>query len=203
MRGALAGGAQIIQLREKAIGDRLLLQRARALRRWTAEAGALFIMNDRPDLALLSDADGVHVGQDELSVAHVRQILGAARLVGVSTHSPEQARDAVSHGADYIGIGPVFASQTKRFQRLAGLSLLHAVQGTPIPAFAIGGINETNLADVLRAGATRIAVSAAVCGADDPAAAARRLLAAMKMAGAEPAQREGGRADSVGGNRPR
>jgi thiamine-phosphate pyrophosphorylase len=188
VRGALAGGAHVIQLREKGVSDRALLARARAVRRWTAQSGALFIMNDRPDLAVLADADGVHVGQDELPVAEVRRIVGAACLVGVSTHTLEQARAAVRDGADYLGVGPVFASRTKQFERFAGLALVRAVSSAiRTPAFAIGGIDERNLAEVLEAGAERVAVSAAVCRAEDPTAAARRLLEALRGQHGQPA----------------
>lgn len=181
VRGALAGGAAVIQLREKGVPDRVVLERARAVRRWTAEAGALFVMNDRPDLAVLCDADGVHVGQDEPSVAQVRRIFGSSGLVGVSTHTLEQARTALHDGADYLGVGPVFSSRTKGFDQLAGLSVVRAVSAEiRIPAFAIGGIDTENLPSALEAGARRVAVSAAVCQAPDPAAAARRLLALLE-----------------------
>jgi thiamine-phosphate pyrophosphorylase len=176
VRGALEGGAQAIQLREKDLADRALLDLARAVRRWTRQADALFIMNDRPDVARLSDADGVHVGQDELSVKDARRIVGPDRLVGVSTHDLDQVRRAVFDGADYLGVGPVFPSVTKQFSELAGLEFVReAVKETTLPAFAIGGITPENVGEVLRAGAERVAVSAAVCAAEDPAAAARGL----------------------------
>ena len=140
----------------------------------------MFVMNDRPDLAVLADADGVHVGQEELSVKDARTIVGADRLVGVSTHSIEQARQAVLDGADYIGVGPVFPSGTKQFDRLAGLELVRAVAAeVRLPAFAIGGITADNLPLVREAGLGRVAVSGAVASAADPGAAARRLLALL------------------------
>jgi thiamine-phosphate pyrophosphorylase len=133
-------------------------------------------MNDRPDLAVLTDADGVHVGQEELSVRDARRIVGPGRLVGVSTHTIEQARQAVLDGADYIGVGPVFPSQTKQFGSFAGLQFVREAAGEiTLPAFAIGGITTENVAEVLAAGATRIAVSAAICAAEDPGEAAREL----------------------------
>jgi thiamine-phosphate pyrophosphorylase len=176
IRAALAAGAGIIQIREKTMSDRDLVAHGRRVRRWTAEAGALFIMNDRPDLAVLTDADGVHVGQEELSVRDARRIVGPGRLVGVSTHTIEQARQAVLDGADYIGVGPVFPSQTKQFGSFAGLQFVREAAGEiTLPAFAIGGITTENVAEVLAAGATRIAVSAAICAAEDPGEAAREL----------------------------
>jgi thiamine-phosphate pyrophosphorylase len=137
-------------------------------------------MNDRPDLAVLADADGVHVGQDELGVRDARRIVGPARLVGVSTHNLEQVEQAVLDGADYIGVGPVFPSGTKSFADFPGLDFVRkATAATRLPAFAIGGITENNVAAVRAAGAERIAVSGALCGAEDPAAAARGLRSAV------------------------
>lgn len=184
VREALAGGAQVIQLREKNLPDRELLQRACQLRRWTREAGALFILNDRPDLARLCDADGVHVGQDDLPVREVRRIVGPDLLIGVSTHTPEQLRQAILDGADYVGVGPTFPSQTKEFESFAGLDFVrHAAAATSLPAFAIGGITLDNLDQVLASGLRRIAVGHAVCAADDPQQVAaefrRRLDAAL------------------------
>jgi thiamine-phosphate pyrophosphorylase len=176
VRGALAGGAGIVQLREKELPDRRLVALGERIRRWTREAGALYVMNDRADLAVVTEADGVHVGQDELSVKEARRIVGPHRLVGVSTHTIEQARQAVLDGADYIGVGPVFPSATKSFTSLAGLELVRQVAAEiALPWFAIGGINAENVGSVLEAGATRIAVSHAILGADDPEAAAKAL----------------------------
>lgn len=181
VRRVLAGGADIVQLREKGLDDRTLLQRARAVRQETSSGTALFIMNDRPDLAVLAGADGVHVGQTELSVADARRIVGAERLVGVSTHSLEQARQAVADGADYIGVGPTFPSDTKSFASLPGASLLREVGAEiRLPAFAIGGIHFANLHQVLASGIQRIAVSGAVSRADDPQSATADLKAALR-----------------------
>jgi thiamine-phosphate pyrophosphorylase len=182
---ALAGGADIIQVREKKMSDRELVTYGRLVREWTARAGALFIMNDRPDLAMLTDADGVHVGQEELPVREARRVVGPDRLVGVSTHTIEQARQAVLDGADYIGVGPVCSSRTKAFGRLAGLDFVRQVAAEiTLPAYAIGGIGLDNLEDVLAAGARRVAVSSAICGAPDPGKAARELR--TKLAGSRP-----------------
>jgi thiamine-phosphate pyrophosphorylase len=176
VRGALAGGVGIVQLREKELPERRLIELGRRVREWTREANALYIMNDRADLAVVTDADGVHVGQDELSVKEARRIVGPQRLVGVSTHTIEQARRAVLDGADYIGVGPVFPSSTKAFESLAGLEFVGEVAAEiSLPWFAIGGINADNVNLVVESGAKRIAVSGAILGAKDPEAAAREL----------------------------
>lgn len=186
VKEALEGGVNAVQLREKGIEDPRLLELAEQVRRWTADAKAPLIVNDRPDIAVLSGADGVHVGQDDLSVQQARRIVGPHRLVGVSTHSIEQARQAVLEGADYLGVGPVFASQTKEFSSLAGLGFVTQVAAEiALPWFAIGGITATNIAQVVEAGAVRIAVSSAICGADEPAAAARELKRQLQIADCE------------------
>ncbi len=172
----IESGVDVIQLRDKQATDRVLLSRAKQLRELTRDTPTLFIMNDRPDLAVLSDADGVHVGQDELSVAEVRRIVGPERLIGVSTHNLLQAKEAVLAGANYLGCGPTFASQTKTFDQFAGLNFLRQVAAEiSLPAFAIGGINLANVAEVRAAGFSRIAVSAAVTQANDPAGAVKEL----------------------------
>jgi thiamine-phosphate pyrophosphorylase len=176
VRAALAGGVDAVQLREKALCDRTLLELAQSLQEWTRAAGAVFLINDRPDIAVLADADGVHVGQDDLSVAEARRIVGGRRLVGLSTHSLAQARQGVLEGADYLGVGPVFASQTKEFTQLSGLAFVQEVaREIALPWFAIGGIERENLPQLVAAGGTRIAVSHAVCHAVDPAQAVRDL----------------------------
>ncbi|HEV3338892.1 MAG TPA: thiamine phosphate synthase [Pirellulales bacterium] len=179
----LKAGVQVLQLRDKQLADRELLIRAQRLRELTIGTRTLFVMNDRPDLALLAGADGVHVGQEELSVGACRAIVGPQMLIGVSTHSLEQARQAVLDGANYIGVGPTFASRTKQFEAcvLRGPGLLRAVNAEiQLPAFAIGGIDGNNLGEVLAAGFRRIAVSGAVLSAEDPGAAAREILRALK-----------------------
>lgn len=169
-------GADAVQLRDKRLEDRQLLERAR----WASEAahrgGALLLINDRPDLAALAGADGVHLGQTDLSVKDARTLLGPEALVGVSTHSIDQARQAVLDGASYLGVGPVFPSATKHFEAFPGLELLRAVTAEiRLPAFAIGGIHLQNVGEVLGTGIGRIAVSSAVLSAADPAQAARQL----------------------------
>jgi thiamine-phosphate pyrophosphorylase len=181
---AIGGGVQVIQLREKSLSDRAYVESARRLREVTRRAGALFIVNDRPDIARLVDADGVHVGQEELTVKDARRIVGPRGLVGVSTHSIEQARQAVLDGANYIGMGPTFPSTTKTFAEFPGLDLIQQVAAEiRLPAFAIGGITCDRVASVLAAGARRVAVTAAICGAEDPrqsAAALRSKLQAIE-----------------------
>jgi thiamine-phosphate pyrophosphorylase len=168
---AAAGGADMIQLREKKLSDRDLLERARNVRRWTRRTGVLFIVNDRPDIARLVEADGVHLGQDDMPVKEARRIVGPDMLIGVSTHNIEQVRQAVLDGASYLGVGPTFPSTTKDFPEFAGLEFVRqAAAETSLPQFVIGGVNADTLPAVVEAGARRIAVSAAVYQADDPRA---------------------------------
>lgn len=165
---ALASGVNVVQLREKALPDVEIIERGKWLRQETSKAGALFIMNDRPDLAVATSADGVHVGQEEMSVSDARQVLGPAALVGVSTHNMQQARKAVLDGADYLGVGPVFQTNTKRFHEYAGTEYVAEVAGqTSLPWFAVGGIGPSNLKEAVLAGASRVAISGAICGATD------------------------------------
>src|SRR5262245_49847413 len=180
IREAARGGADVIQLREKSLSDRELIERARNVRRWTREAGVLFVVNDRPDIARLAEADGVHLGQDDLSVKDARRLVGPDALIGVSTRTMEQLRQAILDGADYVGIGPTFPSQTKHFDRYAGLNFVREASAvTSLPAFALGGIGPGNVAEVVSAGARRIAVSAAIATAADPEQVARLLKAAL------------------------
>ena len=164
IQSLIADGADVIQLRDKEADDRTLLERAKVLRELTQESerGVLFVVNDRPDLARLADADGVHVGQEELSVQDVRRIVGDEMLIGVSTHNIEQARTAVRDGANYLGAGPVFPSTTKEFETFPGLDFLREVAAEiRIPVFAIGGIDADNVSQVFETGIVRIAVSSA------------------------------------------
>jgi thiamine-phosphate pyrophosphorylase len=178
---AAASGATIFQLREKGWGDRRLLERAREVRRWTRKEGVLFILNDRPDLARLAEADGVHLGQDDLPVKEARRVLGPDALIGVSTHNLSQVRQAILDGADYVGVGPAFPSTTKAFEGLAGLDFVRqALAETSLPAFVIGGVNRDTIDAAVNAGARRVAVSAAICQAGDPQAEAATLLRRLK-----------------------
>lgn len=180
IREAARGGADVFQLREKNLPDRELIALARDVRRWTRDAGALFVVNDRPDIARLCEADGVHLGQDDLSVKDARRVAGPELLIGVSTHSLDQLRQAVLDGADYVGIGPTFPSSTKAFDHFPGLEFIRAACAeSSLPAFALGGITAANVGEVVAAGATRVAVGAAASTADDPEQAARLLKAAL------------------------
>jgi thiamine-phosphate pyrophosphorylase len=189
VKAALTAGIRIVQLREKSLDDRELLLQARQLREWTNQFDAILIINDRPDIAVLCQADGVHVGQDELTVRDARMIVGPDLLIGVSTHSIEQARQAVLDGADYLGVGPTFPSGTKSFEQFPGLDFVRQVASEiRLPWFAIGGIDEHNIADVTNAGASRVAVSGAVCASRDSEAAVRNLMRqfAVKAQAANP-----------------
>lgn len=169
-------GADLIQLRDKRLDDRTLAERAKRLAAICRKHGVLSIVNDRPDIAAVAGADGVHLGQEELSVADARRVVGNRALVGVSTHTVEQARVAVLDGADYLGVGPTFPTPTKSFDEFPGLGFVRAVAAEiSLPAFAIGGINAENVASVCEAGLYRVAVSSAVVGAEDPATAVGAL----------------------------
>ena len=179
---AIAGGADVIQYREKGVPDRELLRRAREVRILTARARIPLIMNDRADLARLAGCDGVHLGQEDVSVRDARRVLNSASHVGVSTHDREQLDAAVLAGASYLGVGPVFPSPTKEFSEpeLAGLAYVRlAAEATALPWFAIGGIHAENVDRVLEAGATRVAVSGAVVQAQSPRRAVSRLKARL------------------------
>jgi len=173
---SLANGVDIIQLREKTLDSQEFLHRAKWVRKLTRDSDALFIINDRPDLTVLSDADGVHLGQEDFSIAEARRILGPDKLVGRSTHNIEQARQAVIEGADYLGVGPVFPSGTKDFENHVGLDFVRqAAKEISLPWFAIGGIQETNLKEVLEAGAKSVAVCGTICGSLEPGFATSRI----------------------------
>lgn len=177
---ALRGGVDIFQLREKHASDDDLLRAAQTARRLCDEHGALFVVNDRPDIAVASGADGVHLGQDDMAVEDARAIVGPELLIGRSTHSPEQVDSAA--GADYIGVGPVHATPTKLGRPAVGVDLVrYAAANARVPFFAIGGLDATTLPNVVRAGATRAAIVRAISEAADPEAAARALRTALAV----------------------
>lgn len=179
----VAAKVGVLQLRDKHATDRVLLARARLLSQLTRNSSSLAVINDRPDLAALAAADGVHVGQDELRISDVRQIVGPQMLIGVSTHTIEQAREAVVNGANYIGCGPTFPSSTKHFDTFSGLDFLTAVAAEiQLPAFAIGGITQQNVAQVIATGFQRVAVSSAVLNATVPSDAAATLQQQLAVA---------------------
>jgi thiamine-phosphate pyrophosphorylase len=177
--GALAGGVDLFQLRDKEASDDELLGAADDARERCHAAGALFLVNDRPDLAAACGADGVHVGQDDMPVGHARELVGRDVIVGLSTHSMQQAQAGSKSGADYIAVGPVHATPTKEGRPAIGVEpVRYAAAHVTVPWFAIGGIDTTTVAAVVKAGARRIVVVRAIADADDPEAAARALRAA-------------------------
>jgi len=176
---ALRGGVDIFQLRDKLATDDELLADAAVARELCTAAGALFILNDRPDLALRAGADGVHVGQDDGTIAATRAIVGDDLIIGRSTHEPSQL--AASAGADYVAAGPVYETPTKPGRPAAGLGYVrHAAAHASTPWFAIGGIDESNVGEVVAAGAQRIVVVRAIAEAADPERAAAELRAALE-----------------------
>jgi thiamine-phosphate pyrophosphorylase len=173
---AIAGGADCLQLREKTLEGGELLRRARDLVSLCRRHAALCIINDRPDIAVLSGADGIHVGQDDLPATEARKIVGPDRIVGVSTHNLAQAKQAVLDGADYVGVGPVFRSTTKARDFLPGLDYATlAASEIRLPTVAIAGITLENVDDVLATAVQAIAVTAAIGAADDPQSATRAM----------------------------
>jgi thiamine-phosphate pyrophosphorylase len=178
LHAALSGGVDIVQLRIKQRPDAEIIATARRFARICAEHGALFILNDRPDLAARAGADGVHVGQDDVPVTAARSAVGPDGIVGLSTHTPEQIDGA--QGVDYIGVGPVHETPTKPGRPAVGLELVrYAAEQARVPFFAIGGITPANVDAVRAAGATRIAVVRALTQATDPAGAACALRTAI------------------------
>jgi thiamine-phosphate pyrophosphorylase len=175
---ALAGGVDLVQLREKSAPDAVIVEAGRRLRALCHARGALFLLNDRPDLAVECDADGVHVGQEDMAVEDARAVVGADRLIGLSTHSREQLEGAA--GVDYVSVGPVWATPTKEGRPAVGLELVSfAAENARVPFFAIGGIDEDNVAEVVAAGADRLAVVRAIRNAADPTSVARALRSAL------------------------
>jgi thiamine-phosphate pyrophosphorylase len=180
---ALAGGVDVLQLREKDAPDEEIVAAASRFRRLCDEHDAIFVVNDRVDLALATGADGVHVGQDDDPVEEVRERCGARLAIGLSTHSREQLRDGLATSADYVCVGPVFATPTKPDYAAVGLDLVrHAADITDRPWFAIGGIDVTNASEVAAAGAQRVVVVRALRDARDPRAVAGALRAALEEA---------------------
>jgi thiamine-phosphate pyrophosphorylase len=174
LEAAVSGGVDLVQVREKNLSDRELLPRLQEAREITRRLGVPLVVNDRPDLAVLAGADYVHLGQEDMPVEAARRF-GPA--VGLSTHSPEEIEAAT---ADYIAVGPVYATPTKEGRPAVGLELVrYAARSARVPWFAIGGIDASNAAEVVAAGATRLAVVRAIGDAPDPEAATRRLRGAI------------------------
>lgn len=173
----LESGVRILQLRLKGAPARGFASTARSIARLCRPAGAPLIVNDRVDIALLADATGVHLGQDDLPIAAARRLLGPDRVIGISTHNLAQARAAEADGADYIGFGPIFAGGTKQNREGVGLAALREVRGAiRIPIVAIGGITEASSVEVIKAGADAVAIIGDVLTSGDLGAKCRSLL---------------------------
>jgi thiamine-phosphate pyrophosphorylase len=176
LRGAIAGGVEVVQLREKLLPDEELVAVANAARALCERLGALLIVNDRPAVAVEAGADGVHVGQEDMPAAQVRELVGPEMLVGLSTHAPAEIDAVDAAVVDYIGVGPIHATPTKPGRAAVGLELIrHAASNSPVPFFAIGGLHADNVGEALAAGATRVCVLRAIGAAADPEQAARAL----------------------------
>ena len=177
---ALEGGVQIVQLREYSMTDWELFKVAQEVRLLTRRYDALFIINNRPDIAKVVGADGVHLGQDDLPVEEARKILGSSKIIGVSTHEMAQAQKALADGADYIGVGPVYATQTKQNVvppvTLSYVKQVRQWKKAPV-SFAIGGIKNNNAQQVLEAGSRRLAIVTGIVGAPD----VRKACAELKQ----------------------
>jgi thiamine-phosphate pyrophosphorylase len=181
---ALNGGVDIVQLREKELGREDIERSARTYRRLCDTYSALFIVNDDPYLARTCNADGVHVGQDDVAAAEAREVLGPEAIVGLSTHSVEQLAASAAQPVDYVSVGPIWETPTKEGRPGVGLGLIeHAAADAPHPFFAIGGIDTANAGEVVAAGARRLGVVRAIRDADDPAAVATALRAALGTVG--------------------
>lgn len=187
VEAALRGGARAVQLREKDLPPRDLYPLALEMRQLTQAYGARLLINDRVDVALAVNADGVHLTTTSLPASIARQVLGPGRLIGVSTHTRAEVQAAIDEGADFIVFGPVFSTPSKApYGPPVGLDALRAVRAVvKLPILAIGGIKPTNLEQVLAAGADGIAVISAIISADDPTAATQNLLAALRATGAK------------------
>jgi thiamine-phosphate pyrophosphorylase len=183
LAAVIDGGCRMVQLREKEWPSGRLLPLARRLRERCRRAGVTFVVNDRVDLAVAADADGVHLGQDDLPARIARPLLRPGMLIGVSTHDVEQARAAREDGAEYVAVGSMFPTVTKAEFQLVGPALLRKLRAEiRVPLIGIGGITHDNVADVVRAGADGVAVISAVCAAPDPTSATRRFLELIRSA---------------------
>jgi len=169
-------GVGMVQLRDRTLTDRELVRNARLFADVCRENGALFIVNDRVDVALLAGADGVHVGQDDAHPDEIRRVAGDDFIIGLSTHSPEQVDAAHATSADYIGVGPIFETPTKPGRPAVGIELVRYATRSTKPFFAIGGIDHTNAEHVVAAGARSLSVMRSVAQSDDPVSAVQALL---------------------------
>jgi thiamine-phosphate pyrophosphorylase len=177
---AISGGADMIQLREKGVADGLLLDMAHELRRITAESETIFVVNDRVDVASACGADGVHLGLEDLPVDEARRLLGPDAIIGASAHSAQEGIAAEKQGADYLGVGSLFATSTKENAVVRGPEgFLEVARAVNIPCFAIGGITPENITEAVNAGITRAAVASGISRADDPKKAAQIIKTAL------------------------
>lgn len=191
VEAALQSGLTLVQYRDKSADDSVRLREAQKLSQLCHQYGALLILNDRVDLALAVDADGVHLGQQDIPIALARQLLGPQRLIGRSTTNPEEMQRAIQEGADYIGVGPVYETPTKAGKPAAGLQYVrYAAKETSIPWFAIGGIDQHNLDEVQAAGAQQVAVVRAIMQAEKPALATQSFLDRLTCRETTPASEE-------------
>jgi thiamine-phosphate pyrophosphorylase len=183
-RAALEGGATIIQFRDKELDSRVLLDLSLQLRQLTRSHGATFIVNDRLDIALACDADGVHLGQTDLPVAVARRLMGKQAIIGSSASSPQEATAAEASGASYLGVGPIYVTGSKpdAGEAIGAAAIAQIARAVPIPLLAIGGVTCQNVAEVIAAGVDGIAVIAAVAEAPDMVAAAADLRRCVQEA---------------------
>jgi thiamine-phosphate pyrophosphorylase len=183
VRASLRGGAQVVQLRHKGLRRGALISLARTLRPIVADARALFIVNDHLDVAIACGADGVHLGADDLSIAAARRVAGTDMVIGASASTPEAAQTAERDAADYIGSGAAFSTPIKAERRAIGPAAIAAVAASVrIPVFAIGGVDESNVEQLVAAGVRRVCVIRALFATPDPEAAARKLRAVLDAA---------------------
>jgi thiamine-phosphate pyrophosphorylase len=183
LAAAIEGGCRMVQLREKEWPSGRVLPLAQRLRARCRATGVTFVVNDRVDLALALDADGVHLGQDDLPARLARPLLAPGMILGISTHSVSQARAAQADGADYVAVGSMFATRSKAKFELVGPELVRKLRAEiRVPLVGIGGITHDNVDEVIRAGADGVAVISAVCAADDPRAASARFVALIQAA---------------------
>jgi len=180
-RLAIVGGADTIQYRQKSGSTREMIEIARNMKRLCSEADVTFIVNDRLDVAIAVEADGVHLGQEDFPIPMARELLGEGRIIGGSAATLDEARKCLSEGADYVGFGPVYPTSSKDDAGpVSGIDILkQVVEIIPVPIIAIGGVGAENIPDVMRAGAHGIAVISAVCCQDDPEKATRSLYQAL------------------------
>ncbi|MCL4422284.1 MAG: thiamine phosphate synthase [Actinobacteria bacterium] len=196
LKECISGGVDVVQLREKHLEAKSLLKRARLAKRVCADAGVPFILNDRPDLALECEADGVHVGQDDAPASLARRILGEAAMVGLSTHAPSELEDSQGEPVDYVSVGPVVPTPTKPGREGTGLGYVQYAKRRALrPFFVTGGVTPDTVFDIAAAGASRFVVVRYLTESDTPSLAARRLREAIKRAIAT--QRAGAEAKST------